>query len=282
MRSAKILTSATFILWSLVAPAAAHSCDDLLRDLGKSIDALVDGEMYVQLPNPVNDVNGIARSSKTSWQLLTPVTRAGLTKSVPGLIVVKDITGRERVGVVVVKTGRFAVVPQGATQEVALVRRDSSRCAKGVDDSSISAEVYDGFHDFGRQNFDRASLSKLRNFHVNFGSDCKQRTDDDPGGFYRHVSNRASFSFTPDVVDTGGYTGFEATIAKVGFGRVASAQRTAKVLGYANRQAEIKPYRTAAGLACIPTTVPYIDQGSFFRTNDLAGPFVNDAREKRY
>lgn len=208
MGSSKILISAMFILWSQVAPAAAlQSCDTLAKDLGKSVDELVDGTTYVQMPN---DVNGMARRSKAgvSWQLLDPLTSLttiGIRKSVPGLIVVRDWTGRGRVGVVVVKTGRVGLVSNATAQEVTLGRRDPSSCAEGIDNSSIPAEIYDGFHDFGRQNFAKASLKKLRNFHVKFGSDCKQRTDDDPGGFYRHVSNRASFSFTPDVVDIGGY-----------------------------------------------------------------------------
>jgi hypothetical protein len=189
------------------------------------------------------------------------------------------------VGVVVVKTGRFGQLSNGSRRDVGLVRRDFSSCDPdpAITVSSVPGEIYDGFHDYGRQDYDRASLAKLRRFHAPFGRDCKQRTDDDPGGFYRHVSNRASFSFTPGVVDVGGYTGFEATIAKVGFGRVAQAQRAAiPDWGFSDRQAEIKFYATTVGLACIPVVVPYVDQGSFFRTNDLAGQLGGGARERRY
>jgi hypothetical protein len=262
-----------FILWAFIDPIAAQSCTQLAKDLGKSPDELVDGATYVRI--------------ESRWRDLTRLGDLGLSKpmDLPGVHVVKDNTGRERIGVVVVKTGRVGSVPNIRARDVALVRKDFSSCDPGIAVSSVSGEVYDGFHDYGYQDYSRGDLAKLRRFHVAFGRDCKQRTDDDPGGFSRHVSNRASFSFSEDVVDFGGYTSAETIASYIGVGRVAQAQRvrsTQPAVGQIDREAEIKSYATTVGMACIPVVIPYVGSESFFRTNDLAGPFVQERRERRY
>lgn len=278
-RSLKIAGLIVFALWSLMAPAGAQSCAGLVKSMGISPDALVDGTTYVRVPK---QSTGPSRHTEAwQWQPLATVASLGVSRPVSGLYVVRDMS--ERVGVVVIKTGRFGPVTNPAAARTVTLKRDAGGCSTVGLNSSVPSEVYDGFHDFGYQNYETVHLSTIHNFHVAYGKDCKQRTDDDPGGFFRHVSNRASFSFTPDVVDYGGYTGVDATIAKIGFGRVAQAQRAiTPEIGFSSRQAEIRSYATTTGLACIPVTIPYADQGSFFRTNDLAGQMIGSVREKRY
>jgi hypothetical protein len=213
-------------------------------------------------------------------------------RDLEGLYVINDSTGQERDGVLVVKSGRTGVVPSAqAPAKVKLVRgtAGNAKCSdtklfpNSTDpfpDSSIPGHVYDGFHDFGFQNYPQEELKKLARFHIRFGTNC-QRTDHDPGGWSRHVSNRASFSYNQDVVDHGGYTGAGWTLGLVGVGRAARAQELS--WQFLERTTEIKPYVAQAGLACLPVTVPYSDATSFFRTNDLAGPFRSDGlRETRY
>src|SRR5580704_9003270 len=267
MSAVRMLVFILFSLGMTFEVYAAQGCGELARAMGKSQDELVDGVTYVYF--------------QSVWRLLPTLTDLGLTRplTLRGVAVVRDSQGRPRDGIVVIKSGRFGAAT--AARQVRLVRRDSGRCAPGIADATVSAEAYDGFHDYGFQRYDSASLQKLRNFHVGYGPGCKQRTDDDPGGVWRHVSNRASFSYTQDVVDNGGYTGIEATIARVGWGQAANAQQVGPQ--YVERTTEIKPYETtAAGIACIPVTVQYVNEGSFFRTNDLSGPFINGVRERRY
>lgn len=265
---------------------AAKRCGELASELGITVDSLADGDTYVQVPvGPTHRPK--KPGQRLTWQRLTQLSDLGMQSPVNGLYVVRDQTGQPRIGVVVIKTGRFGPLPTSSVDRVDLVRRENSCGARGVLDSSVSGEVYDGFHDFGRQDYDQDSLGKLHSFHVAFGKDCKRRTDDDPGGFFRHVSNRASFSFTPDVVDVGGYSPFEAASANFGFGRAARAQsaRTSEVskgIGFSNRRAEIRPYETDVGMACLPVQIKYTDGESFFRTNDLAAPIVNGRRENRH
>jgi hypothetical protein len=262
----EILALAAFIFTATKDQASAQSCGELARAMGKSVDELGDGFTYVRVGS--------------KWQDLASPIEPGLSEptTLQGIHVVKDNTGQERIGIIVVKTGRVGPVTSPAARRVALVRRDFNSCNPSVSMSSISGEVYDGYHDFGRVNYQREELAKLSRFHTAFGLDCKQRSDADPGGFGRHYSNRAQFSYTEDVVDNGGYTGVEATLAKVGFGRAAiGKQPIAKI----DRQTEIRSYSTTVGLACIKVSVPYNDDGSFFRTNDLGAVPAID-REKRY
>lgn len=265
MSAIRMLASLFLLFWWMVEACATNECRDLARALGQ--DALKDGVTYIYF--------------QSVWQPLSSVAGLGLTRPVTlrGAVIVRDGQGRPRDGVVVIKSGRFGTA--AASRRVTLVRRDSGRCAPGIANAAIAAEVYDGFHDYGFQRYDSASLQKLRNFHVEYGPGCTTRTDDDPGGAWRHVSNRASFSYTEDVVDNGGYTGLEATAARVHIGRAANAQQAAQQ--YVERTTEIKPYETtAAGVACIPVTVQYVNEGSFFRTNDLSGPIIDGVRERRY
>ena len=265
----KIPATAAFIVAAMNGQASAQSCNELAKAMDKTVDELGDGITYVWIDK--------------RWRGLTSPTELGLSgpTTLQGIHVVRDVAEQGRIGAIVVKTGRVGPVVNSSARRVALVRRDYNSCnpsAPSVSISSVSGEVYDGYHDFGRVNYERGELEKLNRFHTAFGRDCKQKTDNDPGGFGRHYSNRAQFSYTEDVVDNGGYTGIEATIAKVGIGRAAIAsQPIAKI----DRQTEIRLYSTTVGYACLKVSVPYVDDGSFFRTNNL-GAVPSATREKRY
>jgi hypothetical protein len=241
--------------------------------MGKSPDELVDGITYVRVGS--------------RWRELTSPAELGLSRStnLEGIHVVKDFTGQPRVGVVVVKTGRVGPIRDASARGVALVRRDGNACNPSVTVSSVSGEVYDGFHDYGYVNYDRNELAKLNRFHTPFGKDCKQRTDDDPGGFARHYSNRSQFSYREDVVDYGSYTGLQTTIGtgvQTAVGFFIRPAIASPMIGKIDRQTEIRSYSTNdVGFACIRVSIPYVDEGSFFRTNDLGAP-LQIPREKRY
>jgi len=262
----------------------AQSCNALADALNVSVDDLVDGSTYVRVP--IGKLNTSNRNGDGyQWRLLAGLADLNMTGPLSGLYVVRDRTNQPRVGVVVVKTGRIGLVSNTSPEMVTLVRRDNSICALGMSDKTVRAEVYDGFHDYGRQDYDTASLATLNEFHTLYGKGCKRRTDEDRGGFFRHVSNRASFSFNEDVVDRGGYTNLETAAANFRLGRVANAQQVRKLnekvaIGFSNRQAEVKPYETAIGLMCLSVTIPSVDPGSFYRTNDLAAPIPKDKRRE--
>jgi hypothetical protein len=265
MSPPKIAALSILALCALIDPASAQSCNRLAAALGISVDDLVDGVTYVRVG--------------TTWRALTSPTELGLSgpTALEGIHVVKDVTGQPRVGVVIVKTGRVGPVSGPSSRRVSLVRISYNSCNPSVSVSSVSGEAYDGFHDYGYVNYPSSELAKLTHFHTAFGKDCKQRTDDDPGGFSRHYSNRSQFSYTEDVVDYGGYTGIYSLGSRLGFSRAVAEPVIAKI----DRQTEIKSYSTANGFACLKVSVPYVDEGSFFRTNDLGATQVL-SREKRY
>jgi hypothetical protein len=264
----KVIAWTLITLFSLIGSlSAGDACYELAKSLKISKDQLGDGITYVQVGS--------------EWRNLSELTDIDLPgpRTLSGLHVVRVI-GQERNGIIVVKTGRIGPVASPDSRSVTLVRSVSGKCNPGVPTLSVSGETYDGYHDFGRSNLASAELKRLNRFHTKFGSDCSQSSNNDPGGFWRHYSNLAQFSFTEDVVDRGGYTGAEAFVAKVGIGRATAAKATP--IGKIERQAEIIPYDTVVGFACIPVAVPYKDKGSFFRTNDLGWSSQNGARELRY
>lgn len=265
MSPLKVAALSIFALCALIDPGLAQSCNQLAAALGISVDDLGDGVTYVKVGR--------------NWRALTSPADLGLSgpTDLDGIHVVKDLTGQPRVGVVIVKTGRVGQVSGPSSRRVSLVRTSYNECNPSVSVSSVSGEVYDGFHDYGYVNYQKGELAKLTRFHTAFGKDCKQKTEDDPGGFNRHYSNRSQFSYTEDVVDYGGYTGIYSLGPRLGFSRAIAAPVIAKI----DRQTEIKSYSTAVGFACLRVSIPYVDGGSFFRTNDLGGPQVL-TREKRY
>jgi hypothetical protein len=254
--------------FSLTGSLSADTCNDLANALGITKDQLGDGMTYVRVGS--------------NWRPLTELTDMDLPgpMTLQGIHVVRDITGRERYGLIIVKSGRMGPVESPAARNVTLVRSVSHRCNPSVPSSSISGEVYDGYHDYGRTKYAKSELAKLDRFHTKFGRDCSQYSNSDPGGGGRHYSNQAQFSFTEDVVDQGGYTGTEAFFGRLGIGRATAAMP--KPIDKIERQAEIIPYDTTVGFACLRVIVPYKDQGSFFRTNDLGWSSQNGARELRY
>ncbi|MEA2839105.1 MAG: hypothetical protein QOF41_435 [Methylobacteriaceae bacterium] len=271
---------ATFsTILGIVSSAAAQPSGPQRRcsDFGFSAEGAMDGQTYYK--------------SDFGWSLLTTrisdlrISQRGVVQM---LYVVKADPARTSsgMGVVVVKTGRVPASDVASTQNVKLVRKTAIKdglCAapRPFEDTSLPADVYDGYHDYGRTRYSKAALQTLQDFHMEFGPNCR-RTDHDPGGLYRHVSNRASFSYSTDVVDVGGYTGFEAAVANLNFGRAARAQAAQAERPYGDRRTEIKQYATAGGVACVQIDVPVSDRGSFLRINDLSAPIVDGTRERRY
>jgi len=265
----KVFACAVIAVCAFSEPLSAQSCADLARAMGKSPDELVDGLTYVRVGS--------------RWRELTSPTDLGLSgpTTLEGIHVVKDLTGQPRVGVVVIKTGRVGQITNASARRVALVRRGYNSCNPSVSVSSVSGEVYDGFHDYGYTNYDRNELAKLERFHTAFGKDCRQKTDDDPGGFGRHYSNRSQFSSTEDVVDYGSYTSLQAAWSRIHFIQPAVAS---PIIGKIDRETEIRSYTTnEVGYACLKVSIQYVDGGSFFRTNDLGAPLdLQFPRERRY
>jgi hypothetical protein len=248
--------------------SARDACDDVARSLNITKDQLGDGITYVQVGS--------------EWRSLWTLSDIDLPgpRTLSGVHVV-HVTGLERNGLIIVKTGRVGPVESRTARNVQLVRRVDSKCKRGLAAPlSISGEAYDGYHDFGRSNVASSEVEKLNLFHTKFGADCSQSSNNDPGGIWRHYSNLSQFSFIEDVVDYGGYTGAEAFVGKFGIGRAVAAKE--RPIGKIERQTEIIPYDTVVGFACIPVSIPYRDKGSFFRTNDLGYSFQNGAREVRY
>ena len=80
---------------ALAGSAAAQSCVGLAKSLGISPDNLTDGTTYIRVPKQTI-ANG-RRVEVQEWQPLAVLAGLGLTRSVTGLYVVRDM--RERVGV---------------------------------------------------------------------------------------------------------------------------------------------------------------------------------------
>ena len=164
MSSLRIFLWTVIALWALTSPLSAQSCAQFAQAIGKSPDDLVDGATFVRIGS--------------TWRDLASLGDVGLSgpTTLQGVHVVK-VSGLERVGVVVLKTGRVGPVLNASARRVSLVRRLYNECEPGVSVSSVSGEVYDGFHDFGRVNYDRGELMKLNRFHTAFGQDCKAGED---------------------------------------------------------------------------------------------------------
>ena len=124
--------SAVLMLTIAVASSAsAQNCNELMKELGVAPEGLADGATYVEVPRLYLAPDGTVRRSKTklSWQLLDSVASAGLTCPHGTNGSVREANGRERVGVLVIKTGRFGPVSIDEADEVSLVRQNESRCA---------------------------------------------------------------------------------------------------------------------------------------------------------
>jgi hypothetical protein len=142
-----ILALGAFILTATKDQASAQSCSELAKAMGRSVDELGDGFTYVRVGSKWRDL-----ASPIDLGLSEPTT-------LQGVHVVKDNTGQERIGIIVVKTGRVGPVTSPSARRVALVRRDFNSCNPSVSMSSISGEVYDGYHDFGHVNYPREELA---------------------------------------------------------------------------------------------------------------------------
>jgi hypothetical protein len=276
-------TALAFGLFSTVAflssaagaqPSGTRGPQRPCEEFGLSSVQVADGQTYYR--------------TASGWSLLTDISSLSVAgRGVLQMVyIVKPDSTQPRSGVVVIKSGRVPALNAASSQNVKLVRQTVvqdgvCKAPKTFVDADLPSEIYDGYHDYGRTYYSKAALQTLDDFHVQFGPNCR-RTDHDPGGVGRHVSNRASFSYTLDVVDNGGYTGVEATLAKVHLGRAARAQTLQAANPFGDRRTEIKQYASVRGAACMQLDVPVSNQGSFLRINDLGAPILYGQREHRF
>lgn len=234
-----------------------------------------DGESMVPLKSS-SPLEGEVRTSKT-------------------LFFVVKTSGEERAGAIVIKTAR--VGPALAQDRpfygrVQLKRRSApSSCnATSGYSGSVSTQAYEAYHDLGYDHGDRLDRSEdgttpldaLKRFHTTYEatdylsprtSRCRA-TDDKFGldGVYEARNNRSQFSFSKGIVDSGIEGAFYRDVVKGPVIWVASqifSPVYAEGSELRERRVEIKTYRTAKGVACIPVRIYPRGKTQIIRINDL-------------
>jgi hypothetical protein len=212
-----------------------------------------------------------------------PISSADLqslpTRDYAFTYVIQDFTGSGRAGVIVIKEGRYLVSGSSRTQakSVRMIRTDTiftrtKKCPRPVADfaqngESVSAESYDGYHDYGYQG-SSDDMDRISRFHVAYETANGRCVDTDNAtsdktfpGFWR--SNRSQFSFDDYVVDNGlGWQLSDAARSLVGRSYAANGK-------FAERQVQIRRYETAGQApSCIQFTMS-AGPNHFLSINDL-------------
>jgi hypothetical protein len=274
----RVAMSSVAVCLAMIAHAfAADSCGFL--NLEEEVPN--DGDMFVR--------------SQQGWMKFGSAINLSLRarSKVEFAYVVRPNLSRDRAGVLVIKTNRAATTADNPalTDRIGLVRpripADPS-CKRSRDFPNgrvwVSTRAYEDYHDSSAS--DTKALREygdtIRSFHFEYWSDRKRRctrTDDDsyddfPGNLN---SNRAQFSFNPNIVASGSCTWFRPCFW---------SPPQSHFLGGADHRTEMAKYTTQGGIACVRFSLS-LDSGLYtFRINDLEGrelpPSKRRTPEKQY
>lgn len=194
--------------------------------------------------------------------------------------VVADAPDGNRAGKIIIKTGVDRVEgdpPAGAARmklrrqhQPEMNRTQCEMAAFGATgESDISTRAYDRYHDDGYRP-SKEELEILQRFHGRYVARrgaCKRSDDTKTDSFVfftRDRSNRAQFSFDPDVV-AGGMHPQVAQLFRTSTARAGDL--------YTRREVETRRYMLAAGetTACLRFRIPVMGENQFLRVNDLEG-----------
>jgi hypothetical protein len=194
--------------------------------------------------------------------------------SVSFAYVIRETIDPARSGVVILKSGRTPRLdePQVSRQskQVLLVRHaepfDNGTCGlvSEFGERPISAKSYDDYHDEG---LSVPEMKAIRAFHFRYAARddrCRRTDSSSPDSLVPPDlrSNRAQFSFNPDVVSQGTYS---QVLSWAGVTKVYASSE-----GLADQRVEMKQYRVAANSpTCVRFSLPIQGRSSFLKINDL-------------
>jgi hypothetical protein len=212
------------------------------------------------------------------WEKVTSSTILKRQSSAKFAYVIRD---KSRNGVLVIKSGvrggagggtgskRIALIRQGAMSRFACINNEDSKKIARRFTGSVSAGVYDTFHQIGTAtDATDPELKALLNFHVKYQSarrnKCISTMDSD---IVEHVSNLSQYSFDRNEVANG--SGSFLSSLKLAWAKKLRAAETSSK-GYQLQRTETRFYSLdESGDACVVFRVPTYGSNTIIRVNDL-------------
>jgi hypothetical protein len=217
-----------------------------------------------------------------SWESFDSfeATGWGIGANVQFAYIVRERFLPERMGVLVVKSGRYARTDDDKRDTtVALSRAGTDySCSRYPSayfpDQSVSGQAYELYHDQANKNdplITGADGATIRSFHVRYGRGCIS-TDDVGNASDGLASNRSQFSYSEDIVR--GETRLAAAFS-------GSAVADPLALTRSSRRTQMFAYNIAASaFQCVQFQIKYANPAQFIYVNDLEAR-TNRSRNRR-